>query len=492
MKHFLKKSICVLLSAALALSFFISAFAQTDSADDYSITSPYDAVDWETWGAYKTQLHCHTNASDGFLTIKEAIQLDYDLGYDIVAITDHGTVNKGWNKAPDLVPLMRLIKYERTQMAPIDPLSDEEYNAFLTGTAKTSDGQVRGRGMLDIPQGIELNMATPFADCHLTGYWSDYGQGLAGVFGDYETPAKEVNKAGGLTMLSHVGEYVYLNYTSDENVGKPVDERYVNKFANIFLDNPVSCFGMGINSSADEHTNCDRILYDSILQKTIPNGVVPYAYCFSDSHNVESRNYAFQMLMMPSFDLDSTKTALTEGTSFAVSHFSRGVELNGMREMDKYSIADDCKQFDGSKNDTPMVTFIETDNENDVITVKGTDFDTITWVSNGNVIKRESVTDGTASIDLHDSALLNDVGMYVRFYITGDDGICYSQPFTVMKNGEKPAPVEVPATHDESTFLRGLVTVLDWLIFKWSPIIWSFKWFALGYNPLTQILDSFR
>lgn len=487
----MKKLLSFTLSILLIINICPVAFADVQT-DDYTISSPYDDVDWDTWQAYKTQLHCHTNASDGYLTIREAIQLDYDLGYDIVAITDHGTINKGWNKAPDLVPLMRLVKYERTQMSEIDPLTEDEYNAFLNGTAKTSDGKVRGKGMLDIPQGIELNMATPVADCHLTGYWSDYGQGLAGVFGDYETPARGVKNAGGLSMLAHVGEYVYLDYTSDENVGKPVGERYVNKFSNIFLENKGSCFGMGINSSADEHTNCDRILYDAILQKTIPNGVVPYGYCFSDSHNVESRNYAYQMLLMPSFDLNATRTALQSGTSFAVSHFSRGVELNGMKEMDKYSIADDCKQFDASGNNTPMVTYIFTDNDNDTISIKGTNFDTVTWVSNGNVIKREKASGSEAALNLHDSGLLNDVGMYVRFYITGSDGICYSQPFTVVKNGVKPAAVEIPETHDESTFLRGLVTVLDWMIFKWSPVVWVFKWFALGYNPFDQIVSSVK
>lgn len=483
----MKKIISLAMALLLTMNICVVSFASgTEGKPDFEITSPYDAVNWDEWQAYKTQLHCHTNASDGFLTIKEAVQLDYDLGYDIVAITDHGTINKGWNKAPDLVPLMRLVKYERTKMADIIPLTDEEYNDYLTGNAKTSDGTVRGRGMLDIPQGIELNMATPIADCHLTGYWSDYGQGLAGVFGDYETPAKGVKDAGGLSMLAHVGEYVYLDYTSDENVGKPVDERYINKFANVFIDNKGSCFGMGINSSADEHTNCDRILYDGILQKTIPYGVVPYAYCFSDSHNVESRNYAYQMLLMPSFDLDATRAALQNGTSFAVSHFSRGVELNGMKEMEKYSVADDCKQFDASSNDTPMVTFIGTDNENDTISIRGINFDTITWISDGNVIKREKAENGEAVLDLHDEDIEGKTGMYIRFYITGDDGICYSQPFTVTKDGKAPEKTDIPETHDESTFLRKLVTVLDWAFFKWNPVVWAFKFFALGYNPVEQ------
>jgi hypothetical protein len=62
-------------------------------------------------------------------------------------------------------------------MAPVVPLTAEEYAAFQNGSAKTSDGFTRTHrtGMLDVPLGLELNMATPFADCHLTGYFSEYG-----------------------------------------------------------------------------------------------------------------------------------------------------------------------------------------------------------------------------------------------------------------------------------------------------------------------------
>ena len=241
----------------------ISASAQKE--DNYKINNPYASVDFENWKAYKAQLHCHTNASDGYLTVKELVQASYDLGYDVLAITDHGTNNRGWNKQPQLVPIIRLIKYERTQLAPIEPLSDTEYEMYLNGTAKTTNGTVRENGMLDVPLGNELNFATPFADCHLTGYYSEYGQSLMGVFGDYETPSKGVKDTGGISMLSHIGEYVYIDKDSYNYVGQPVDEYYVNKFARLFIDNAGSSVGMGINSATDGHTRCDSILYDQIL-----------------------------------------------------------------------------------------------------------------------------------------------------------------------------------------------------------------------------------
>jgi hypothetical protein len=478
----MKKLLCVLLTVSLLAA---CALPVSAAARDFTITNPYAAVDWDAWGAYKAQLHCHTTASDGYLTIRESIQMHYDYDYDIVAVTDHGTLNRGWDTAPDLVPLMRLVKKERTKMAPIEPLTAQEYAAYTTGSAAPSDGFARTHdtGMLDVPLGLELNMATPVADCHLTGYFSEYGQGLAGVFGDYETPARGVREAGGISMLSHVGEYVYTKKDSEKHVGQPVDDYYANKFARIFLDNAGSCVGMGINSATDAHTRCDRILYDQILQKTIPNGVVPWAFCFSDSHNDTSVNDAYTVMLLPELTLDAFRAGMRSGTFFAVSHFSYGVELCGMEEMPGFVEED----MDWQSNETPMVTRIEADEETDRITVECTNADTITWISDGNVICRAPVENGRAEIDLRDGGLLADVRTFVRFYLTGENGICYSQPFTVCPAGETFTPVDVPQTRDVSTRLRTLVTVLDWAIFKWSPVVWAFKYFALGYDPLPRL-----
>lgn len=483
-----KKTLSVVLCIIFVMQVCaIGSFAEGEK--NFVITDPYAQVDWDNWTAYKTQLHSHTNASDAYPTIHEYVQEHYDLDYDIVALTDHGTINHGWNTVPETVPLMRLIKYERTQMADIIPLTEEEYQSYLNGTAK-SDRRTHQNGMLDVPLGIELNMATPISDCHLTGYFADYGQGYAGVYGDYETPAREVKKLGGLTMLSHVGEYLYPIGFDDVNdhLGQLNDEYYANKFARIFMENEGSCVGMGINSANDEFTCCDRILYDQVLQKTIPNGVVPWAFCFADSHKIEVMDISYTMMYMKELNLDEFRRSMEKGEFFSVSRYSNGVELNGMKEWPEF---DNDKVDTYLKNPMPMITRVKVDQNNDTISVEGTDFDRITWVSNGNVIKREeNIKNGKATLDLHASDLLDEPSLYVRFYVTGSDGICYSQPFVLNVEGEEFEKVDVPETHDISTFLRSFVTVIDWMFFKFNPVIWAFKYFALGYNPIDQILGK--
>lgn len=489
----MKKIIAIILSVLMIFPLAgVSASAEEATEKNYIIDNPYENVNWDTWTAYKAQLHAHTTASDGFLTIHEFVEKHYDLNYDIVALTDHGTLNRGWNVEPETVPLMRYIKKERTKMADIIPLTEEEYQSYLNGTAE-SETRTHGNGMLDVPLGNELNMATPFADCHLTGYFAEYGQGLAGVFGDYETPSKGVMENGGISMLSHVGEYVYIDKDSELHVGKPVDDYYATKFARLFMDYEGSSVGMGINSATDAHTRCDRILYDQVLQKTIPNGVVPWSFTFSDSHDEQSVNYAYTMMLMPELTLDAFRDCMENGELFSISHYSNGVELNGMKEMPNFveKEVEDSKSY--LLDNTPMVTRVTVDQENDTISIEGTNFNEITWVSNGNVIRRESnITDGTATLDLHADDLLDEPYLYVRFYITGENGICYAQPFVLNVEGEEFEEVDVPAVvRDLPYYLRKTVTVIDLLFFRLNPVIWIFKYFALGYNPLERLINPF-
>ncbi len=493
-----KKTLAVFLASLMIGTVCPTAVVAVENAEkNYIIDNPYEGIDWDSWGNYKTQLHCHTTASDGFLTIDQFCKMHYANDFDIVALTDHGTLNLGWNKVPETVPLMRLIKKERTQMADIIPIPEDEYQAYLNGTNPntvfvTSSGykleRTHTNGMIDIPLGNELNMATPVADCHLTGYYAEYGQGLAGVFGDYETPSKGVKEAGGISFLSHVGEYVYTDKDSEKYVGQKVDDYYATKFAKLFIDNQGSSLGMGINSATDAHTRCDRILYDQILQKTIPNGVVPWCNTFADSHNETSINDAYTMSWMPELTTDAFRTCLENGQFFSISHFSNGVELDGIPEIPGFV---EQEVYDTERywlDNTPNVTKLTVDQDKDTITVEGVNFNRIVWVSDGNVIKREeNITSGTATLDLHNDEFLNgnEPNLFVRFYITGENGICYSQPMVLHVEGEDFEPVEVKKVYDLPWFLRGLVTVIDFVFFRLNPIIWIFKYFALGYNPLT-------
>ena len=88
----LKKVLSVLTCATLLFTVsspLMSAYAAGET--DYTIVNPYDCVDWDKWDYYKANLHTHSVASDGDLSITDMVQLYYERGYDILAMTELST-----------------------------------------------------------------------------------------------------------------------------------------------------------------------------------------------------------------------------------------------------------------------------------------------------------------------------------------------------------------------------------------------------------------
>lgn len=100
----------------------------------FKITNPYAGVDWDSWHHYKTNLHTHSTASDAQVDFSDMIKAYYDAGFDILAMTDHGVVNHGWNQKPRRIPVLSVSSIIKKPTW----LSNEEYGAILDGTYKTA------------------------------------------------------------------------------------------------------------------------------------------------------------------------------------------------------------------------------------------------------------------------------------------------------------------------------------------------------------------
>lgn len=432
MKKFFTVSLCLVLCLYMSALCSLAGFAA--QYDNYIIGNPYSGVDWDSWGAYKAALHLHTIASDGSSDIDETVERHYADGFDILAITDHAVLGAPWNAAPKDVPIFRLAKFERTGMKPVTPLTDARRNEIINGVGRG------GRGMLEITNGIEMNGAV-LSNSHVNSLFADYGQGLLGADGDYETPVREVERRGGITFLDHLGTFTKAADKNDPDISR--DPKFVNKFANIFLKYR-SCVAMDINSGRNTDTKYDDILWDEILQKTIPNGRNVYGISFSDGHGLEQYDRAFSVMMMPSNTAANLRAAMESGTFFAVARFAR-VELG--------------EDFEG-RGAVPVVKKITVSETEESITLTAENTDKITWISDG-----EKIAYG-ASIDLDEY----DVGCYVRAILTGPGGICYTQPFTVSVEGEAAQTVDVPGVIDYSFFSRIFIDTLKFF-FERVPVL---------------------
>lgn len=436
MKSYFKKSLAVLLCIVIIFSMTSIVYANDDIKGqyDYTITSPYDTVDWDNWKQYKASLHSHTDASDADQSIADSVKKHYDLGYQILAISDHAVLGTRWDEVPQTVPIYRFFKFSRTGMRDPVVLTSQEREAIISGTYESSERDALSEqlgydlgGMLEITGSCEANGATPINDCHINTFGCTSVRAKMGVYGDFESVVRDCDKEGGFSFLDHTGEYVGRN---DEDEWRAYEPYYANKFANIFLDYD-SCVAFDINS-----TKFDSVIWDQILQLTVPQGRNVPGIAFSDSHDIEDNDWAFTMMLMPELTQEAFEVCMRSGAWFSVGR------------VDTYYLGDD---FNGTGNLPPAVSRVYVDNETDTISFDGSEFNNVQWISNGKIIAEGK---GLTSIDLNE---YEDVlGSYVRFQITGPGGILYSQPFVTMAEGVEYTS-DVYKTFDISMFFRAFV-----------------------------------
>ncbi len=460
MKKTTRKIIAVVLCLSL-LSTFCWMVSATDKEElDYTITSPYDNVDWDTFKQYKASLHSHTDASDGGQSIEESVKSHYDLGFQILAITDHAVLGKQWNEVPDMVPLYRLFKFERTGMRDPIVLTDEEREQIINGTYESAERKALEEqlgyelgGMMEVTGGCEANGATPINDCHINTFNTEFGRARMGIYGDFETVVEACEADGGYCFLDHAGEYVG-RWKEDE--WRAYEPFYANKFANIFLKNE-SCVAFDVNS-----TRYDSVIWDQILQLTIPKGRNVPGIAFSDSHQKgEDNDWAFTMMLMPELTMEAYETSIRSGAYFSVGR------------VDTLYLGDD---FNGTGNLPPAVKRVTVDQEENTISFEGSEFDNVQWISNGKIIAEGK---GLTTLDLNDYE--DEIGCYVRFQITGPGGILYSQPFVTMAEGVEYTST-VYQTFDTSVIFRALADIFDATIGRTfiaiilKRLLWNYIW----------------
>ena len=195
-----KRLLSVICAAALLFGMLSTAVFAAGGVD-YTIINPYDDVDW-SWKQYKTDLHSHTSATDGNNTLKEMLEKQYSYGFDIVAVSDHGTTSYSWTEA-DVVPALKVLCSLR-RPGPVEALNADggfAENGLRYELRKASDTEyyyqinsdgTKGHEMMRVPYAIENN-PTSLNNAHVNSWFVDYGNGLFGGTSDYETPISAVD-----------------------------------------------------------------------------------------------------------------------------------------------------------------------------------------------------------------------------------------------------------------------------------------------------------
>lgn len=453
----IKKFVSVLCVVTMLIGVMSCVAFAADEGIDYAITSTYADVDW-SWKQYKTDLHSHTTASDGDYSMKDMLEKQYDYGFDIVAISDHGLSSYSWTEQ-QINPALKVFVSIKEGVTSIETLDSKggyavNGNAYTVRTTadtdyyyQTSASGVKGHEMMRVPYAIENNPSS-LNNAHVNSFFVDYGNGLLGGTSDYETPIKAVDELGGLSVINHPGEYTNARdeeTTADAYDYSNVHYKYViDKFTNLLETYP-SCLGIDMNSKGDTRTRYDRKLWDILLMNVVPTGRNVYGLATSDAHSLNAVYTGYTMMILPDCTVENLKNAMANGQFFAASKY-----LGNPDEIAEYATyllesadpaandlgaklcdlqaANPNAKFEADKAvDAPVVTNISVDDAADVISISADDALCIRWISNGQTIATGN------SIDLDDYS--EEIGSYVRAEILGEGGIVYTQPFTLKYQG---------------------------------------------------------
>ena len=401
------------------------------------ISSPYANVDWDTFRQYKASHHVHTTFSDGSNTLKDMLIDLYNKGYDIVAIADHDTTTSAWDLNPD--PNRGNRSGIRTAN-----LTSEELTAINNGTYDASDfpGTYTGRreqdnGMIGIGNTNEITASVGyergvFQKHHINSFFAE----IPGNTGRDKTMAEViqlVQDAGGITNINHPGRYTGMQNDITAATKKPI---IVERYVQLFMDFP-SLIGMEIISKWDYDSINDRVFWDHILMQTMPHSRSVWGFSNDDSHSLSANGFAWNVMLMPTFDETAVRTSMETGAFYSVSRVDRHHEVNnimpnGRRTPEMPSVTSAGSPYSGGSHnsfvlqllseETPVITSISiTGNE---ITILGSYFDKIVWIADGEIVHT-----GT-SVNIDDFSGINS---YIRAELVGPSGVAYTQPFGITE-----------------------------------------------------------
>lgn len=400
----------------------------------YKITNPYASVCHLMGNMdnhYKTNLHTHSTYSDANDRMDHMIFGFYDNDFDILAFAEHGIVGKPWDECPTMIPLFQ---FQNLWHGKRRHLTTHQFHAILDGTYKTEKNtRTKTRGLQCVPDAIECNMFTLVKN-HVNGYFTNVYEGKYGKENDYEIPLRLVEESGGVSHINHPTDW--LQAFRDPTCAKvPAN---INFFADL-LRRYKSCLGIEVLNMYDRPNRSDRILWDELLKTLIPEGErTVWGFGNSDAHDVCQIDTAFMDFILPDYSLANLRTAMEQGTFFAVARYAKN-ELG--------------EDFEG-KGPVPQVTELVVDDDADTITIKGINCNAIEWIADGEIIQSNTIDANgeiTSVINLADYS--DKISCYVRFQLKGDGGICMSQPFTCddgdMARFAKPIPAPKQLTKSE-------------------------------------------
>ena len=338
--------------------------------------NPYEEIDWQTVNQYKANFHTHTtqsnDASDGFTTAY-VVDRYYAAGYKILALTDHDYNPYPWELFPQYMPSVPARSPEGMQMlaVPGNELSKDNTNSWSERT------------------GGQFNHHNDF-------FTGRQGQEFASLQESYAY----TYALGGMQIINHPGQYWSIDntYTETQKDGPGWHAKNFQTFP--------SLVGLEVYNQGNRRPN-DRILWDQILERTIPKRNI-FGYSCDDAHNNDQlfRNYNF--MLMEDLTTDELKDAMSKGESYF------------------------CYEPAGTgQGKAPRITDIKVNEEQQTITIQTDGL--VHWIYGTDKTSTSASSARSTVVGIGNTFSYKGYqGTYVRAFITNRFGETCTQPITFV------------------------------------------------------------
>jgi len=406
---------------------------ETEYAVPFTIINPYANVNWAAFGQYKAALHVHTNHSDGSATLADTVRHHYNLGFDILAITDHNVLFNRWDELPGRSPEHHAISWSRlwgTREALTTEEKEAIYAGTYTGPFPAPFPQLRrqqANGMISIPAANEQSRVS-----HINTFWAPFNNSL---LDSMQSVLRTTTELGGLAIINHPGRYTGGRHGGERGEAASNDPANIARYRYLFLEFDVA-LGMEIFNRLDRETRSDRILWDNLLMELMPYNRPVWGFSNDDSHSLICVGYNWNALLMSELTADAARVAMETGAFYAVTRVARREGVNA-DQPDRAS-EDTLFLLDQS---TPRITNITADGF--YITITGENVDRIEWIADGRVIHTGS------TLNLRDHYYRDIRHNYVRAQLVSETGIAMTQPFGIWTTypGVRPVVITVDTLH---------------------------------------------
>jgi len=408
----------------------------------FDIRSPYQNVNWDTYGQFKAANHVHTLNSDGSSTMEQQLMAHYNLDYDIITITDHVWRDRRGEdpEGAPARPYLNLVTKSVTQSTwafggytmNLTHISQARKLQFETGTIPAGETtRTVDRGMLIIPGTAELAPGgDPTPDEVNVFFWPDDVLAPNAWAVQLRAGIQRVHNAEAVGFINHPGRSTHAmsfpvgaaNAVDPENPSN--QGRWIRRYANLMMEFPIdNITGLEIFNRRDVDSRHDRVLWDNVNKLTIPEGRFVWGYGNDDlhSHSVSATGNGlhinYNVFVMPENSYENFRYALVNGHSYivTVAAFNEGVN----------------QPSTSAASARPAISQIIFDKNADTIAIIARNATRVVWISDGVEIL---TTTGTNSfIDLADPDIIDNVGSFVRANIIGPAGMAVTQPISTRR-----------------------------------------------------------